>query len=134
MNPFAPPSLLSTPMLGASALSLSLSLSLCDLANMQPSFHPSRVAKMASLAVAIGERCSRAGLSLAPTEHIPQNPAIAAIAIAQVLREVLSIWVICQGSLHGSTSAKLVAETKLLIAAHLKEVQGHEYESIPGSY
>jgi len=51
MNPFAPLSLLSTPMLGASTLSLSLSLS--DLANMQPSFHPSPVAKMASLAVAV---------------------------------------------------------------------------------
>ena len=49
MNPFAPLSLLSTPMLGASTLSLSLS----DLANMQPSFHPSPVAKMASLAVAV---------------------------------------------------------------------------------
>jgi len=45
----------------------------------------------------------------------------------------MSIWVICHGSLHGSTSAKLVAETKVLIAAHLKEVQGHEDESIPGS-
>ena len=49
MNPFAPLSLLSTPMLGASTLSLSLS----DLANMQRSFHPSPVAKMASLAVAV---------------------------------------------------------------------------------